>query len=87
MSLCHAIARYSKCACVWGCRRLLDCSLTYVCTSLTASESRCRNYYWHSHTQQELQQVWKVWRRQGGEEQKVGGEEEGVEGRRSGGDG
>ena len=46
----------------------------YVCTSLPESEGRCQNYYWHSHTLQELQQVWKVGRRGGREEE--GREEE-----------
>ena len=40
------------------------------------SERRCRNCYWHSHTLQQLQQVWKVGRRRVREEEGRGWKEE-----------
>ena len=49
----------------------------YVCTSLPDSEGRCRHYYWHPHTLQELHQVWKVGRKRG---RGGGGERGGEEG-------
>ena len=66
--------------CVFGLQGLLGVLsyvCMYVCTSLPESEGRCRHYYWHSHTLQELHQVWKVVRRRG---RGGGGERGGVEG-------